>query len=286
MAVSVVIPTYNRCRELERALNSVLSQTIQPEEVIIVDDGSNDQTLNMLQQYEKQDIKIIHQANRGVSAARNRGVEEGGSEWIAFLDSDDWWLPDKLQKQINFHREYPQFLISQTNEIWIRHNVRVNPKKYHEKRAGWIFHICLERCMITPSAVMINRQIFEDVGFFDQNLPACEDYDLWLRVACKYPVGLIKEELVVKTGGHSDQLSGKYWGMDRFRVKALEKLLEHPLDPEKRRNALDTLIKKSGILAQGSLKRNKPDIACLYQEKVNRYQAQLEGISEVQQSNG
>jgi len=285
MAVSVVIPTYNRCCELERALTSALSQTIQAEEVIIVDDGSDDRTLNMLQQYERQDIKILHQSNSGVSVARNRGVEESKSEWIAFLDSDDWWLPDKLQKQIRFHHEYPQFLISQTNEIWIRHNERVNRKKYHEKRAGWIFHICLERCMITPSAVMINRQIFEDVGLFDQNLPACEDYDLWLRVACKYPVGLIKEELVVKTGGHSDQLSGKYWGMDRFRVEALEKLLEHPLNAEKRRSALNMLIKKSGILAQGSLKRNKPDTARLYQEKVSGYQAQLEDMSEVQQSN-
>ncbi len=192
------------------------------------------------------------------------------------MDSDDWWLPRKLEEQINFHCKFPQFRISQTNEMWIRNNIQVNPKKYHLKKAGWIFDLCLERCMITPSAVMIHSQVFEDIGMFDENLPACEDYDLWLRVTNKYQVGLINEKLVVKTGGHSDQLSGKYWGMDRFRVQALEKILQSQLDERNERIALDMLVKKSLILVQGSLKRNKLEQARIYQSKAEKYQTQLE----------
>lgn len=285
MRVTVVIATYNRRDQLRRAIDSVLNQTKQPHEVIVVDDGSCDGTHQMLQADYADKVKVYHQPNKGVSAARNRGIEEADGEWTAFLDSDDWWLPGKLAEQINFHRKFPGFLISQTDEIWIRDNVRVNPKKYHSKKAGWIFDICLERCMITPSAVMVNKQIFEDVGMFDEQLPACEDYDLWLRITRKYQVGLVDKKLVVKTGGHHDQLSCKYWGMDRFRIQALEKLLDYPLEAEKERSVLDTLIKKSLILAQGSQKRNRPDGAYLYNSKAKKYLAMLECQNESCQKN-
>lgn len=282
MRVSVVIPTYNRARELKRAIDSVLAQTQLPAEVVIIDDGSDDGTLQMLESYKEGRIRIFEQSNRGVSAARNRGIVESKNDWVAFLDSDDWWLPRKLEEQIKFHKIFAHLLISQTDEAWIRHNVSVHPKKYHRKKAGWIFEVCLERCMISPSAVMINKQILEDVGMFDEDLPACEDYDLWLRVTHKYPVGLINEKLVVKTGGHSDQLSGKHWGMDRFRIQALEKLLQCPLDADKEKNVLDMLLKKSLIIAQGSLKRNELGRANIYQSKAGEYQTALRYLSESQ----
>jgi glycosyltransferase involved in cell wall biosynthesis len=281
MKVSVVIPTHNRAKMLKRAVDSVLNQTVLPEEIIIIDDCSDDETLKIMQKHPSEKLRILQQTeNKGVSAARNRGIGESQSNWVVFLDSDDWWLPQKLEKQINFHKKFPQFLISQTDEVWIRNGVRVNPKKYHLKKAGWIFDICLKRCMITPSAAMINKQIFEDVGMFDENIPACEDYDLWLRVTHKYQVGLVNEKLVVKTGGHSSQLSSKYWGMDRLRVQALEKILQHPLEIEKQKSVLDMLIKKSTILALGSLKRNELERAQIYQSKVEEYQSTLEYLNE------
>jgi len=281
--ISVVIPTYNRKEELGRALDSILNQTIRPNEIIVVDGCSDDGTKLVLQEYAVREVRTFIQTGEGVSNARNEGIKESTNEWVAFLDSDDWWLPNKLEEQVRFHLNFPRCLISQTDEIWIRNNIRVNPKKYHIKKGGRIFDLCLERCMITPSAVLINKCIFDDVGLFDEGLPVCEDYDLWLRVAKKYEIGLIEEKLVVKTGGHPDQLSVKYWGMDRFRVKALEKMLEEPLDLEEKKGVLDTLIKKSWILAQGSTKRNETTRAQLYQEKTEEYQKMLRSLNEAGQ---
>lgn len=283
MKISVIIPTYNRKEELKRAIDSVLGQTMKPGEIIVVDGGSNDGTGLILREYARDGVKILMQTSNGVSNARNLGIRESKNEWVAFLDSDDWWLPDKLKKQVKFHTNSCHFLVSQTDEIWIRNNLRVNPKKYHLKKGGYIFDLCLKRCMITPSAVLINKCVFDDVGLFDEELPVCEDYDLWLRVAKKYKIGLIKEKLVVKTGGHADQLSVRYWGMDRFRVKALEKILREPLDLEEKRGVLDTLVEKSWILAQGSSKRNETARAQLYQEKVEVYKEMLRDLNATEQ---
>ena len=278
MKISVVIPTHNRDEELKRAVDSVLCQTMQPEEIIVVDDGSEDETPDILRGYDEKGIRGFRQPNRGVSAARNTGIEVSKGDWISFLDSDDWWLPGKLEEQIKFHDRFPELLISQTDEIWLRNGIRINPRKYHLKKGGWIFDLCLERCMITPSAVLINKRIFEEIGMFDEGLPACEDYDLWLRITHKYPVGLIDEKLVVKTGGHPGQLSEKYWGMDRFRIKSLEKLLENTLDAEKEMGVLDVLVRKSLILALGSQKRNELERAGLYQSKAEKYRLALERL--------
>jgi glycosyltransferase involved in cell wall biosynthesis len=283
MKISVVIPTHNRREKLRRAIESVRAQTLSPQEVIVVDDGSTDGTLEMLQDRALSNLKVVGQTNRGVSAARNSGIRASKNEWVAFLDSDDWWLPGKLEQQAQFHKRFPEYLISQTDEIWIRNNLRINPKKYHRKRAGWIFNLCVERCMITPSAVMINDRVFQEVGVFDESLPACEDYDLWLRVTDKYPVGLLDAKLVVKTGGHADQLSGRYWGMDRFRVCALEKAVKNSTGIENRISALRMLVEKSSILAEGSAKRNKPDAAGFYQLKISEYSRELEHLDGVYQ---
>ena len=139
--------------------------------------------------------------------------------------------------------------------------------------------------MITPSAVMINKRVFEEIGVFDRGLPACEDYDLWLRVAGKYPVGLVDEKLVVKTGGHADQLSSKYWGMDRFRVRALEKSIQALMGMENRIAALRTLVKKSTILAEGSRKRGRFDLADRYCSRISAYLVELEYLDGVYRQN-
>jgi len=223
-----------------------------------VDDGSTDRTEAVLSSFPRERLHLIRQDHAGVSAARNRGIEAARGAWIALLDSDDEWLPAKLSRQRQFFREHPELRIGQTGEIWIRNGRRVNPMKKHRKRGGWIFEHCLPLCIVSPSAVMIRRELFEEVGFFDETLPACEDYDLWLRIAAHYPIGLLDEPLMIKYGGHPDQLSFTEKYLDRYRIRALEKILASgTLNPENRRSAASELVKKCRIYGEGCLKRKK-----------------------------
>ena len=257
MLFSVIIPCHNRSESLHRALKSVFAQTYTKFEVIIVDDGSTDDTAQLIQNCFPQCV-YIYQANKGVSAARNTGIAQAKGEWIAFLDSDDEWLPAKLQIQIQAATNYPEHKIIHTDEIWIRNGKRVNPMRKHQKYGGWIFEKCLPLCAISPSSVMIQRQVFHRVGLFDESLPACEDYDLWLRVCSLYPVHFIEEALIIKYGGHQDQLSTKYWGMDRFRIKALSHIIQSgSLNQQDMTAARSMLIKKLQIYILGAKKRQK-----------------------------
>ncbi|MCF7740530.1 MAG: glycosyltransferase [Candidatus Marinimicrobia bacterium] len=277
--VSVIIPTYNRAEMLERAIRSVLAQTYQNTEIIVIDDGSTDNTAEILNKYDSE-IRHFSMLHGGVSAARNMGIKKAKGEWLAFLDSDDYWLEEKLEKQLKFMVE-KDYLISQTGEKWYRDGNWVMKGDRHQKHNGWIFKYCLPLCVVTPSAVVIDKKVIEDVGFFDESLPACEDYDMWLRVARKYPVGLLEDKLVVKVGGHTDQLSKKYWGLDRFRVKALEKILTKELDPEQEKMVLQEIVKKLKVLEQG--RRKRPDLPNIYQDKLHQYMNTLEeyyGIKE------
>jgi glycosyltransferase involved in cell wall biosynthesis len=254
--VSVIIPTYNRRDFVREAVASVLAQTYGDFELLVVDDGSDDDTAAVVREFDG--VRYVFQPNRGVSAARNRGAALSGGELLAFLDSDDLWQPRKLEYQVAFFATHPQTRICQTEEIWLRHGVRVNPRNKHRKVGGDIFARSLELCLVSPSAAMLRRELFERVGGFDESLPACEDYDLWLRIAATEAIHLIETPLVIKRGGHADQLSRRFWGMDRFRVAALCKLLDSgALSPEQRRLTEDTLRTKCNVLAQGACKRGK-----------------------------
>ncbi|MFZ2088782.1 MAG: glycosyltransferase family 2 protein [Desulfobaccales bacterium] len=264
MQVSVIIPTYNRAAWVTDALGSVLAQTWRDFELIVVDDGSTDATREALAAVKGEFKVLRRKKRRGVSAARNLGARAATGEWLAFLDSDDLWLPAKLARQVEYLKGRPDLLICQTEEIWIRNGVRVNPPPTHKKLGGHIFLASLSRCLVSPSAVMLHRRLFAEMGGFDETLPAAEDYDLWLRVAWRYPVGLAPEPLVMKRGGHADQLS-RQWGLDRFRIRALVKLLqEADLPPEYRDAAQSTLAQKCRIYAQGCEKRGKYAEAALY----------------------
>ncbi len=266
---SVIIPTYNRKDLLSRALRSVLQQvtdtkkvSVTPKgvchqiEVIVVDDGSTDGTREMIEK-DFPSVQYFHQRNQGPAAARNRGIERARGPWIAFLDSDDEWLPGKLQTQLDFFERHPDFFIHQTEEIWIRNGKRVNPMKKHQKHGGWIFEKCLPLCLISPSAVVMHRRIFDEVGLFDETLPACEDYDLWLRIACRFPVGLDEKPYVMKYGGHADQRSHEFPAMDRFRIYSLKKILNSGrLNPVQTEAARKVLEEKEKIYNQGALKRS------------------------------
>ncbi len=269
--VSVIIPTYNRRIYLPEAVDSVLKQTYPPTEIFVVDDGSTDGTEELFKK-SSSNLRYLYQANQGVASARNLGISQAQGEWLAFLDSDDYWLPRKLEHQMEFHRKNSHYRISQTEETWIRNGTRVNPMKKHSKPSGWIFEPSLSLCLISPSSVLISREIFKQIGRFDESFPVCEDYEWWLRATPFFPIGLIRKALIVKRGGHADQLSKRYWGMDRFRIKAMEKTLRDlPLSREQRDACLKELEKKCRIYAQGCSKRNRRDEAKLFLDLLQKY---------------
>jgi glycosyltransferase involved in cell wall biosynthesis len=252
--VSVIIPSYNRAQKASRAVSSVLDQSFKDLEIIVIDDGSTDDTIDMLEQFRDRITLIKHPENRGVSAARNSGINASRSPLIAFLDSDDYWMPEKLETQVRYLRENTDAVICQTEEIWIRNGVRVNPWKKHIKPSGDIFEQSLKLCLVSPSAVMIRRSLLDEVGLFDEAFPVCEDYDLWLRISWKYPVHLINQFMLVKEGGHADQLSASIRGMDRFRIKAMVKLFEKGCLSSRQAEALTLeLASKCTIYGNGCL---------------------------------
>lgn len=261
MRISVIIPTFNRAQTVCRAIDSVVNQTFAPIEVIVVDDGSTDNTKQVLsQRYGKTICLLINEHNQGVSAARNVAIHYSTGDWIAFLDSDDEWLPKKLARQIEQLQSCGS-IFCHTNEIWIRDGVRVNAMKKHTKQGGNIFHRCVDMCVISPSSAMIKKAALLEYGGFDESLPACEDYDLWLRLTSNIEVSYIDEPLLIKFGGHEDQLSRKYWGMDRFRVHSLSNLLSNgTLNTQQETLVRKSLAKKLAILQKGAIKHRNSEL--------------------------
>ncbi len=273
--VSVVIPTYNRASCILRAVQSVLNQNDVSFELIIIDDGSTDQTQELIAPFLNSDprIQYFFKSNEGPSSARNLGIKKSKAPFIAFLDSDDEWLPGKLKNQIDFLNHQRDLLICQTDEIWIRNGKRVNPMKKHKKFGGDIFEKCLPLSIVSPSCVMMRKEFFDQIGLFDESLPACEDYDLWLRASARFPIGFIEKNFVIKYGGHSDQRSREFLVMDRFRIQALVKLLESGISSEsKRQSVVSELSKKCEIVQNGSLKRGKIEEAEYYRVIARRFE--------------
>lgn len=270
--ISVILPTYNRTRLVCRAIDSVLNQSYRNYEVIVVDDGSTDATGVRLSKYADR-ITLIRQTRRGVSAARNAGIQAAAGDFIALLDSDDVWLPHKLEYQIRFFKTHPTATICQTEEIWMRNGVRVNPGKRHRKHSGMIFEKTLPLCLVSPSAVMIRKSLFDEVGLFDESLPACEDYDMWLRICWKHPVHLIDTPLMIKHGGHADQLS-RMPELDKYRIQALEKILNSGSLSELQQTAAMAVLKeKCRIYAAGCHKRGRTGDAQYYATLPSRIES-------------
>ena len=267
MDVTVVIPTYNRYSLLKRAITSIYKQTLLPKEIIVIDDGSTDNTVKIIQDFPH--IKYYYQDNAGVSSARNSGILKSTSDWITFLDSDDEWHSSKIQEQVSFHTKNKDLLISYSDEKWIRNGNEVKVPKKFKKLSGFIFRESLSYCNIAPSSVFINRKLFNEVGVFDESLEVCEDYDLWLRILSKYEIGLIEKKLIIKYAGHENQLSFKHWGMDRFRVQALEKLI-CLVENEQKKFVKEELIKKYTLLLKGAVKYDKISDIKEYKVKIEQ----------------
>lgn len=269
--ISVIVPSFNRAHSLAGALQSVVDQQYDGElDVIVIDDGSTDNTAAMVAQ-EFPQFRLIQQRNQGVSAARNRGIEVARYDWIALLDSDDEWLPNKLTQQQKKLNE-TGLQVCHTEEVWVRNGVRVNAMKKHQKKGGDIYLQSLQLCAMSPSSILIHRKIFEQVGVFDEALPACEDYDLWLRICAFNQVALVDDACIIKMGGHADQLSRKYWGMDRFRVLALQKALKLELSAQQRDATKTVLHQKLIVLRDGAIKRKNTELAKYCVAQLNALQ--------------
>ncbi len=270
--ITVILPTWNRAKWLKTSIESVLSQTFQDFELIVVDDASTDSTGKILESYSGKIRTILLPENLGVSAARNTAIVQSDSKWIAFLDSDDYWHAEKLEKQIKQTRLCPEYQIHFTDEIWIRNGIRVNPKYKHRKREGWIFKPSLALCLMAPSTVMLHRELLERHGMFDEALPVCEDYDLWLRLTAYHPVAMLDEKLMTRHGGHSDQLSRKLCGIDRFRLQSLQKILsQENLRSGDRTAAIRMLREKCEILIKGFRNRGNMKEIRVYQNIAQKY---------------
>ena len=275
MQISVIIPSFNRIQTLIRAIESVLRQHSVVDEIIVVDDGSEDNTAALVSQ-RYPNIKLIRQTNQGVSAARNTGIRQASFEWIALLDSDDCWLPEKITLIRQAQLQNPEYHLFHSDEIWIRNGVRVNPMKKHGKNGGWIFESCLPLCAISPSAVVLRRSLMHTTGYFDESLPACEDYDLWLRICHEFPVHYIDRPLIIKYGGHADQLSRRFWGMDRFRIRSLVKLLQqHNLQQNYRFAVLSTLVAKLEVLLKGAEKHDNQEVIAEFSPILEQLQPRV-----------
>ena len=260
-SVSVIVPTYNRAQTIVRCLDSVIQQSYLPKyfEIIVVDDGSNDDTQKILRYYQHiHGIRVLQQSNQGVSNARNLGIKSAKFDWIAFLDSDDYWMPHKLHQQMRKVLS-EETLVCHTEEIWIRNGKRVNQCKHHKKNGGFTFTDNLPLCAMSPSSIIIHRNVFDVVGVFDESLPACEDYDLWLRITAIFKVSYVSDPCIYKTGGHADQLSRRFVAMDRFRISALVKILKSGiLDSYQTEQTKNMLVKKATIYLKGCLKHRQP----------------------------
>ena len=275
--VSVVIPTYNRATVLKRALTSVLNQTVAPAEILVVDDGSIDDTRAVVRQFINASVpmRYIRISNSGVSHARNLGIRRAQHSWIALLDSDDEWLPNRLATQLELAAANPQYQLIHGEEIWVRQGKRVNPRHKHRKSGGHIFQRSLELCLISPSAALLRRELLDDVGWFDEDFVVCEDYDLWLRVTARHEIGFVTEPIIIKYGGHDDQLSAKYRAMDYWRVLAMDKVahLEN-LAHEDRAALQQQLLQKASILLKGYAKHKNyahwQQVQSLYKSYENR----------------
>jgi glycosyltransferase involved in cell wall biosynthesis len=276
--VSAIIVTYNRATFLKEAIDSVLAQTYFQKnhddwELLIIDDGSTDGTRKLGSSYchQYKNISYHYSEHRGVSQARNFGLNLSRGEFIGFLDSDDLWLKDKVQVQLSYLKAFPEALFCLTEEIWIRNGCRVNQAKKHQKYSGFILDKVLPLCLLSLSSAMFRRRLFEEIGQFDESLPVGEDYDLGIRIALRYPYHFLPSPLIIKRGGHRDQLSRRYWGIDQWRVKVLEKALETGVSPENELLIKKEIQKKCSVLVSGFLKRGKIEEGEYFRILMDKY---------------
>ncbi|KAA0257684.1 glycosyltransferase family 2 protein [Deferribacter autotrophicus] len=255
--VSVIIPVHNRITVLKDAIESVLCQTFKNFEIIIVDDGSTTDIATALKPYLNLIKYIRFEKNRGVSAARNEGIRLSKGEYIAFLDSDDIWLPFKLEKQISFMTQNG-FEVCHTDEFWYKKGVFINQGEKHKKFGGKILTKILDHCRISPSSFIAKKEVFYKSGIFNESLPIAEDYDLWLRIALFYRIGFLNLKTIVKRFFLNDHLSHSVKNIEYYRLLALRKFYSKyktHFNHEEKLKIIQMINRKEKIVASGLSKK-------------------------------
>ncbi len=249
--VSVIIPVYNRAFSIRDAVESVLIQSIKPSEIIVIDDGSSFDTASYLKNYMHHIRLIKLNKNKGVSFARNTGIKAACGEYIAFLDSDDLFLPEKLECQINYMAEN-NLLISHTDEFWYRKDSWVNQGKSNKRYGGYIFDKILDKCRISPSSLIVHKSVFDKSGYFNEDLKVCEDYEISLRFALKYKIGYLEKKLIIKRAVEENSLSAGICHIEYIRYEILEKLyrkINNTLDLNSKNALIREIERKKQIIS-------------------------------------
>jgi len=297
--VSVIVATHNKRDLLLEALESVFHQSYRDFDVIVVDDGSTDGTpVQVFSRFGAQPEAIaalarmnptsirpfshsfVHHGlpvhyhyygNRGLSSARNRGIRVARSPLLAFLDHEDAWSPDHLALSAEVHEDDAHPVISYVNECSPKERARARAARRDEPLSGMIFEHVLDASQICISSSMINRVCFNECGFFDENLPACADYDLWLRLCSRYPVVHVPgPQLTRRSVRHRS--SSRAWTWDRYRVYALEKAFQSGhLDPGQRLLVAEEIVRKCERLVDGFTKQTSDERANFYERKRKRF---------------
>jgi glycosyltransferase involved in cell wall biosynthesis len=220
--VSVIIPTYNRAHLVTKSIDSVQRQTFKDYEIIVVDDGGNDNTSELLQlRYGKRIVYIRKHRNQGLSAARNTGVGAARGEYIAFLDDDDQWLPEKLEMQLALMQKNPSLGLAYCNAHLVNESNELIKEVQGSKR-GYIYDDMLASNHFGISSVLLRKKVFLETGYYDESLSALEDWDLWIRVSKFYDVDFVDQPLV-RYLMHSNNMSSNLLNMERSTFAVLDK---------------------------------------------------------------
>jgi glycosyltransferase involved in cell wall biosynthesis len=299
VGASVVVPTCNKREQVAQALQSALAQTYRNFEIAIVDDGSTDGTpAHVFRTFgaEPKAIDIVshlnpaalrpffhhfvhdgvtfkyhYHTNRGLAAARNRGIRHARGSYVAFLEAEDRWDPTHLETQLAFLEANQGARISRVGEHPGRTCPRGRRPGRAERASGWLFASALENCPASISCAVIHRSCFTECGAFDENLPACEDYDLWLRLSARFPIYYVDGPEVVHRSPRAE-ISPHAWTWDRFRVYALEKSFQSGhLDPEQRFLVSQEIVRRCERLVDGFRRQKSEERANFYERKRRRF---------------
>lgn len=279
--VTVIIPNFNRGQVARQAVGSVLTQEEADFELIVVDDASTAPPLALYEMVEKAGHRVLRlSTNTGPGAARNAAVKLARGSWLAFLDSDDYWLPNKLSLHLKSLQD-SGCSIGQTLETWYRNGREVTPPKAHRIEGGDLFRRSLKAVCVSSSTVVLKRDLFVQHGGFDETLFVCEDYDLWLRISVQERFDYLPQPLVMKYGGHDDQLSQALPAMDRFRIISILKGLQDRTFTGITEDGADRFVlavteleRKLRILTKGSGKRGMVEVVKQGQELQELISAQ------------
>ena len=268
--VSVIIPTYNRARFVLKAIQSVLDQTFNDFEIIVVDDGSTDNTRNLLTNFGKK-IRYFYKNNAGVASARNFGIQQSCAKYIAFLDSDDMWLPERLGKGVKILDSNKDTSLVFSDIYRVKNGQRMKQSYFdlYSPYKGFVFENLYLQDFIPTSSVVLKEECFKKTGLFDEDLPSCEDYDMWLRISTSFRVKYINEPLVLFMY-HSKNLSSDIVKGLQQQKKVLEKV--NNLYPLLVNNFKHKANKKMALVAY---------LICRYLVKEKRYD---EAIKEIKKS--